>query len=249
MGFPRRPITQSARLLQGLTFAARDWRAAFTLQEHAMTKRLLTATLSLAFATGAVADDQGKTSAAQKAGVDAAKKYIKELDKNNDGELSRDELPADLRDGFMQLDANKDGKLSAKELEHHAERMSQAATPVEVVSVWLVEADTHAPSVGELQSVYELLRKADTDNDGQLTPSEIKAARRHAIEKRVDSAFKRCDTDTDGKISRDEARGPMAAMFDRADKNKDGFVTKDECMECCTPQATTGSGTNNTDKK
>ncbi|MDP6779848.1 MAG: EF-hand domain-containing protein [Candidatus Latescibacteria bacterium] len=39
------------------------------------------------------------------------------------------------------------------------------------------------------------------------------------------------DQDGDGKISRDEASGPMARRFDRMDSNGDGFVDKDEIAE------------------
>jgi len=37
----------------------------------------------------------------------------------------------------------------------------------------------------------------------------------------------RMDTDQDGKISRDEWKGP-ADMFDKIDKNHDGYITSDE---------------------
>ena len=36
------------------------------------------------------------------------------------------------------------------------------------------------------------------------------------------------DTNGDGKISYSEARGPLKEDFNRLDKNKDGFLTKDE---------------------
>jgi Ca2+-binding EF-hand superfamily protein len=40
----------------------------------------------------------------------------------------------------------------------------------------------------------------------------------------------RFDSDEDGKISREEATGPMAQRFDQADANEDGFVTKEELV-------------------
>jgi Ca2+-binding EF-hand superfamily protein len=168
--------------------------------------------------------------------------YIKEYDKNNDGSLSRDELPAGQRDGFNQLDANKDGKLSADELKDHAERMSRAAAPVEVISVWVVEAQADAPSRQELQKAYDVLRKADKNDDGKLAEDELRAAREQAIQQRVDSAFERCDKNNDGKISRDEVKGPTTGYFTAADKNNDGFVTRDELKQCCTPAGDKSGG-------
>ena len=120
--------------------------------------------------------------------------------------------------------------------------MSQTARPVEVISVLFVEADAHGPTLSELQNVYAMLRKADTNGDGQLSADEVRAARQQAIEARVKSMFDRCDADNDGRISRSQARGPLAMMFDRADKNRDGYLTKDECAECCSQQAKQSGG-------
>ena len=36
------------------------------------------------------------------------------------------------------------------------------------------------------------------------------------------------DTNQDEKISKEEAKGPLADHFDRIDSNDDGFITKDE---------------------
>ena len=44
----------------------------------------------------------------------------------------------------------------------------------------------------------------------------------------MDRRFKELDSNHDGKISREEAQGPLAAAFDRYDINKDGFLDKNE---------------------
>ncbi len=178
----------------------------------------------------------------------SAQSYVKEHDKNSDGTLTREELPADHRDSFADLDANKDNKLSTDELKDHADRMSRQGTPIEVISIWVVEAHTDPPSRQELQKVYDLLRKADSNNDGQLAQEEIAAAREQAIQKRVDAVFERCDKNNDGKIARDEVKGPMIGAFKRADQNNDGSVTREELTECCTPKAGAGSGSARQDK-
>jgi Ca2+-binding EF-hand superfamily protein len=49
-----------------------------------------------------------------------------------------------------------------------------------------------------------------------------------AVERRVNQILERMDTNKDGKISKDEARGPIAENFERIDTNKDGFIDKDE---------------------
>ena len=105
--------------------------------------------------------------------------------------------------------------------------------PVEIVSMYVVEAADDEPTLAQLQETYDMLRKTDANNDGKITKEEATAAREHAIQARVDSLFKQYDTNGDGKISKDECPECMTAMFKRADKSGNGFVTKAEAVECC----------------
>jgi Ca2+-binding EF-hand superfamily protein len=82
----------------------------------------------------------------------------------------------------------------------------------------------------------------DRNSDGKLDLKEIgqmlEAAQRAfaakpavdeaAVERRVTQILERMDTNKDGKISKDEARGPIAENFERIDTNKDGYIDKDE---------------------
>lgn len=185
--------------------------------------------------------DKDRPSGDQKGAAEGAKQFLKQHDKNNDGNLTRDELPAAMREGFADVDANGDGKISADEMRKHVESMVlvpiPVPVPVEVVSLYMVEAATDAPSRTELQDIYDTLRKADANNDGKLSEEEMKSARENAIQQRVDSIFKRCDTNNDGKISKEECPEQMRGMFKRADKDNDGSVSKQDLKECCTKAA------------
>ncbi len=201
-----------------------------------MSRRFaVVAVLAAAFGTGAWAADDKKDQGKAGSGQDAASKYLKEHDKNGDGSLSRDELPADQRDSFADLDTNKDSKLSADELKQHAERVVfvPVPVPVEIVSLYVVEGADDEPTLKQVQETYDMLRKAATNNDGKITKDEATAAREHAIQKRVDSLFKQNDKNNDGKLSKDECPDSMTAMFKRADKDGNGSITKDELMDCC----------------
>src|SRR5206468_2099635 len=44
----------------------------------------------------------------------------------------------------------------------------------------------------------------------------------------VQQLLERQDRDKDGKVSREEARGPLAQQFDLLDTNKDGFLDRKE---------------------
>lgn len=231
-----------------------------------MTKRsaipavaILTAALAGTWVLAQDAKDRGgqgkggqdqKTSAAE-----SAQKFLKEHNKNNDGSLTRDELPAGMRDGFADVDGNSDGKLSAEELKQHAERMVlvPVPVPVEITSVYLIEAATDAPSREDLNRAYDMLRKADSNNDGQLSQDEVKAAREQAIQGRVDAIFKRCDKNNDGKIGKDECPAELTGLFNRTDKDNNGTITKEELKQCCMKAADevgkSGPGSNQTPGK
>ncbi len=85
---------------------------------------------------------------------------------------------------------------------------------------------------GKLEAAF---KKADTDNDGTLTPDEAKTM------PRVAKNFAAIDTDKDGTVSLVEVRASMKkagkAMHERgverfksADKDNDGTLTKDEAQ-------------------
>jgi Ca2+-binding EF-hand superfamily protein len=61
------------------------------------------------------------------------------------------------------------------------------------------------------------------DNDPPKKPAD-----NPEIERVVANLLERFDTNKDGKISRAEAKGPLADNFDLFDTNKDGFLDKDE---------------------
>jgi Ca2+-binding EF-hand superfamily protein len=158
-------------------------------------------------------------------------RFIKEYDKNGDGFLQRDEVPAYLRDRFDELDTNKDGKLSREELEKGIVLLQPRRRPSDVVFILIETSDCDDECAGELQQIYDTLRKLDKNKDGKIDPEELKAARQELLEERVDNIIKELDTNKDGKISRDEARGPIKRNFDKIDTNKDGFIDREELLK------------------
>jgi Ca2+-binding EF-hand superfamily protein len=84
--------------------------------------------------------------------------------------------------------------------------------------------------------------KADQNKDGKLDRQEIAAVLRvlrqrfaaklpAANSAEVEAIYQRLlklDSDGDGKISRAEAKGPLAKQFEKLDTNKDGYLDKSE---------------------
>jgi hypothetical protein len=87
--------------------------------------------------------------------------------------------------------------------------------------------------------------KADTNGDGQLDKAEVgemlhrlrqqfgvhaagTATNDPEVERLVQRVLEQMDANKDGRISREEARGPLQQNFDRLDTNHDGFLDRAE---------------------
>jgi len=160
--------------------------------------------------------------------------FLKDYDRNKDGHLTRDELPAELRPAFDRLDANKDGKVTREELERGMAYLHPPRRPSDFVYVLIEMSDCDEDCAGEVQRAYDVLRRLDKNNNGKIDPHELKAAREQIVKDRVDYLFKQLDTDKDGKISREEARGMVRQNFDEIDANKDGFLDRAEMLKAAT---------------
>ena len=157
--------------------------------------------------------------------------FIKEYDRNGDGYLSRDELPARFRHNFARIDTNKDGKISRAELEKGVAYLVPQRQPGDVVFLLVEMSDCDSCCCDELQRMYDLLRKIDKNGDGKIDAEELKAARETLLRERADGIIKDLDTNKDGKISKSEARGSVRRHFDEIDANKDGFIDRAELIK------------------
>jgi len=173
-------------------------------------------------------DDKKDDKKAKRAPLVDVDAFMKEYDRDKDGFLSKDEMPEWLHYNFNRLDTNKDGKISKEELQKGMAYLQQRRRPSDVVIVLVEMSDCDECCAEEAQRAYDFLRKLDKNKDGKLDADEIKAGRELIFKERVDSLMKRLDADKDGKISKKEARGLIKEHFDQLDKNKDGFIDRDE---------------------
>jgi len=198
------------------------------------------AVLTLSLLAGTVAaekkeqpgKDSGQGDKGTKAGllpIELAR-FLKDHDRNKDGFLDRDEFPEDLRYAFTRLDLDKDGKISAQELVRGNVYLQARRRASDIVFILVEMSDCDECCAGELQAIYDAVRKVDANHDGKVDADELKSARERFANARVDYILKVMDEDKDGKISRDEARGLVRENFAKLDRNKDGFIERQELL-------------------
>ena len=79
--------------------------------------------------------------------------------------------------------------------------------------------------------VAKRFKRFDTDGDGVVSAAEIDAHLMKRVERQRAHILKRFDRDDDGAVSRAEFDRQVARMFDLADENDDGLVSREEARE------------------
>jgi Ca2+-binding EF-hand superfamily protein len=166
-------------------------------------------------------------------------KQLMLFDKNGDGVLTQDELPARMAGMFKRGDTNHDGKLTADEI--RAMAASQGApngTPVRpgqasgvfrfdpILNALDLDHDSTLSS-GEIAAASKSLLALDLDHDGVLSADEVKMHQMTSAE-RADHMLDEWDTNKDGKLSKEETPERMVPDFEKIDTNVDGFLDKTE---------------------
>lgn len=177
-------------------------------------------------------DSTDAQSADAKLAAKNAAEFIQKHDQNQDGQLSKQELPEAKRSGFAQLDQDRNGQLSAAELRQHSARMTQRRLPVEVTYVWVVETNQGRAKLEELQQAYDLLSKIDANGDGTIAPNELKEQQQKVATQWIDRSFERLDANGNDELTPEESRDSLIGRcFKRLDANKDSKLTRAELRE------------------
>ncbi len=121
------------------------------------------------------------------------------FDKNGDGAISRDELPAPMQGFFDKMDSNSDGKIDAKEQAELKKRRGRGGSERSGGSERGSGSGDHGRSSGGLMQY-------DKDGDGKVSKDEAP--------ERLQGMFSRFDTNSDGFIDKSE----IEALRSRAKK-------------------------------
>ncbi len=164
---------------------------------------------------------------------------FKDLDKNKDGKISKDEWPSQMPQQFFdRLDTNHDGFIDEAEFNAARNRMGGGPRTGEAMTK-LLDADKDGKVTrDEFAKIVALFDLLDANHDGSLSQEELNNFFRAVNEAQTQAAtqatggvdvnalFANNDKNKDGKLTPDEITNER--LFKRLDLNKDGVVTREE---------------------
>jgi Ca2+-binding EF-hand superfamily protein len=128
-------------------------------------------------------------------GTISADGVLRMLDKNQDGQLTADELPDGVAARLKAADSNRDGTITRAELEEMLKNTPRRKGP--------------AGSAGRA-NLQQMFQRADADGDGKLSRDELPS--------QMAERLMQADSDGDGKLSKEE----LTAARERLENRRSG---------------------------
>lgn len=167
---------------------------------------------------------------------------VSKFDKNGDGWLGKDEVPAQVWQRLSQADANGDGIVTREEFDSTQKKPSHAngKPSFETLTSAFDKNKDGILSKDEVPAqVWERLSKADTDKDEKVTLEEFNAYQPKGEQNgRVnaqrggrptfDTLLKNFDKNRDGALSKEEVPAPVWNRMAKADTNNNNVITREE---------------------
>ena len=133
---------------------------------------------------------------------------IKGFDQNNDGKITKDELPERMHAMIERLDTNKDGAIDNKELAAVKDRFAQGGgqQPQGQQGQRPQGQQGQRPQFNPADMIKRI-KESDKNNDGKITKDELP--------EQMQRMFPRIDTNQDGAIDREELAVMEKRMAER----------------------------------
>ena len=133
---------------------------------------------------------------------------IKGFDQNNDGKITKDEMPERMQAMIERLDTNKDGSIDNKELAALKDRLAQGGQRPQGQPGQRPEGQQGQRPQFNPADIIKRVKESDKNNDGKITKDEFP--------EQMQRMFPRIDTNQDGVIDREELAVMEKRMTERA---------------------------------
>lgn len=169
----------------------------------------------------------------------AAEKIFARRDTNKDGVLDTADARPDRKGKghgkkgeeraermLKRIDTNKDGKISQDEMLAYATATFERFDADKNGEVTKAEVDTKREAFRDARKAFREVKA----NDGEARDAARQAMRDARIDRMGIRMFERADADKSGVLTKDEMEKAAVAMFKKRDRNGDGFITADEMV-------------------
>ena len=125
---------------------------------------------------------------------------------------------------LKRLDANNDGKVSQDEMLQRATETFQRFDTDKNSTVTKAEIDAKREAFRDARKAFRAVKATE----GEARQAAQQALREARIDRMGSRMFERADADKDGTLTKAEMETAAADMFKKRDRNGDGFITPDE---------------------
>lgn len=175
-------------------------------------------------------------------------RMVRMFDANKDGKVTKDEFLAGIKKRFAEMDLNNDGRISDEDLPPMMRGRNVLAGGAASGGMeqgpglgrgagmpmlrMLRDADANKDGVITLDEVLAAAEKrftlADRNKDGAIDQADFDALRKEMVDYRVKRFIHHFGADKDGKVTREQFSQKAAERFAQMDLNNDGTISRDE---------------------
>ncbi|WP_169337232.1 EF-hand domain-containing protein [Psychromonas ossibalaenae] len=170
-----------------------------------------------------------------KSGKHHKRQTFAQLDSNNDGQLSRDDVQGRLLANFDQIDTDGSGMISQAEFEtFKSERKGKGGKHHKRQTFAQLDSNNDGQlSKDDLQGrLLANFDQIDTDGSGMISQAEFEAFKSECKGKggkhHKRQTFAQLDSNSDGQLSKDDLQGRLLADFDNIDTDGSGMISQAE---------------------